>query len=70
MVREVWFLLPSEPHEHHIFENRLGDLPGRIDALGVGVDDDFSEHLGMIAVSCGVPCQGRLNVQFWRRGWS
>ncbi len=26
-------------------------MPGRIDALGVGVDDDFGEHLGVIAVT-------------------
>jgi hypothetical protein len=32
---EVWFLLPSEPHEHHIFANRLGDLRGRINARWV-----------------------------------
>lgn len=45
-------LLPSagEPHEHDVFADGFGDLARRIEALCVGVDDDFGQHFGVITM--------------------
>lgn len=39
------------PHGHDVLADGLGDLARKIDALRAGVNDDFGEHLGVIAFS-------------------
>ncbi len=48
---EVRSLSACDPHEHDVFAHGFGNLTRGVDALGVGVDDDFGEHLGMVAIS-------------------
>ncbi|MNE28606.1 hypothetical protein D3C80_1220510 [compost metagenome] len=48
---EVWALSTGNPHKHDVFPNRFGHLARGVDLLCVGVNDDFSEHLGVIAVT-------------------
>lgn len=48
---EVRTLSARDPHEHDVFTDSLGNLSREVDALGVGVDDDFGKHLRMIAIS-------------------
>jgi len=55
-------LLPrNELHKHDIFADSLGDLAGRVDALRVDVDDDFSENFGMITMAAIARVRGAEN---------
>lgn len=44
-------LSTGNPHEHDVLADGFGYLTGGVDPLCVGVNDDFSEHFGMVAVS-------------------
>ena len=46
---EVWSVQPAQPHEVHVLPQRLGDLPTRVDPLGVGVHQHLEHHLRMVA---------------------
>nr|WP_237566522.1 hypothetical protein [Paenibacillus sp. EZ-K15] len=43
----------------HFVMDGFGDLTREIDSLCVGVNDDFDEHLGMVAVSSATGIGGR-----------
>ena len=46
---EVWGLPSRKPHECDVLPQRLGNLVGGVGSLSVGIDDDLSQHLGMVA---------------------
>jgi len=41
-------LSTRQPHERDVLPHRFGDLPGGANLLGVGIDDDLGQHLGMV----------------------
>lgn len=41
---------PRDPHEHDVFADSYGDLARGVNALRVGVNNDFGEHFRMVAV--------------------
>lgn len=55
---EIGSLPPSQPNKGNSLSYRFGDLTRGIDSLGVGVNDDYGKHFGVIAITTatGVGC--------------